>query len=214
MSPSLWGGPPREMPAQKLLCGPFCPTTWPPTLFPSTCRLPPPPSLCRWINLSALSRILELGEGAEISGSGCQRVGLGRLAKSFSQSPADWGLVGKAVGKDGRWKHLTFAVFPLIIRDLPVVPQSRQPGQRETAALGVCPRTSAGGHPLREGLALRGHTNDTPPVPFREGHAAVSLGLCFLWFVYVEGPWSHCTVSHAGHLSPGFRLRHGCGLWE
>lgn len=26
----------------------------------------------------------------------------------------------------------------------------------------------------------------TPPVPFREGHATVSVGLCFLWFVYGE----------------------------
>lgn len=69
-----------------------------PDPVPSTCRIPPPPSLYGWMNLSALSRILELGEGAEITGSGCQRVGLGSLAKSFSQSPADWGLTGKAVG--------------------------------------------------------------------------------------------------------------------
>lgn len=85
------------MRAQKHLCDPFCPTAWPPDPVPSTCRLSPP-SLYGWINLSAESRIWELGEGAEITGSGSQRVGLGSLAKSFSQSPADWGLVGKAVG--------------------------------------------------------------------------------------------------------------------
>lgn len=76
---------------------------------------------------------------------------------------------------------------------------------------GRVPKDSAGGHPLREGRALRGQTNDTPPVPFRAGHAAVSLGRCFLGFVCVERPWSRCTVGPSGRLCPDFRLRRGRG---
>lgn len=58
-----------------------------------------PPTSNVWINLSALTRMLELTKGSEALGSGCcHRVRPGYLATSLSLRSGDGGLVGKAVG--------------------------------------------------------------------------------------------------------------------
>lgn len=82
----------------------------------------------------------ELDEGDELPGSGCHRVRRWCLATSSTQRSVDRGLVGKAVGEDGRCKF-GVAVFPLVIRDMVT------PGQRGTSGPGVCQRTDTGQGP-------------------------------------------------------------------
>lgn len=162
-----------------------------------------PPLSSGWINLSALSRILELGEDDEATGSGCRRcVRPGCLAKSFSQRSGDGGLVGKADGQHGRCELLASAACPLIVRDLPVVYQR----QKGTIGIGHAPlengTCSGAGRP--SGGRLQPADGATCPLLFRNRAAAVSLDL----FLFL--PLEHFS----GRARPLWRLCILCrGVW-
>lgn len=123
-----------------------------------------------WINLPVLSNILEGAPAAAMSG--------GDMAKYFSQRSADGGLVGRAARQEGRHEFLVSAAFPLILRDLRVVPQSwlAPAGGIISMGLSQSQKPKAGRPTL--GGTCKVQTHHTLPVPLTE------TGCHFFRFVY------------------------------
>lgn len=161
-----------------------------------------------WINLPVLSNILEGAPAAAMSG--------GDMAKYFSQRSADGGLVGRAARQEGRHEFLASAAFPLILRDLCVVPQSWLAPAGGIISMGLSQSQKPKARRPTLGGTCKVRTHHTRPVPLTEtGCRFLDLFISIVFLsplgrAYLTGTGLHILSYRQRGLGACFLLKSAC----